>query len=91
MYAIDYGSVANLNRARQPWYGRVDFRATFVPRWGKGRWRLYVDVINVLGRNNGVPERGRSSTTPTARSRASSPSREGGFPFLPSFGVHVRF
>lgn len=90
VYGVDYGGVANLNRSRLPWYGRVDLRATFVPRWGKGRWRLYVDLINVLGRDNGVPsdllEHDPTGTQPRIVSEP-----ENGFPFLPSFGVHVRF
>jgi outer membrane receptor for ferrienterochelin and colicin len=90
VYAIDYGSVDDLNRGRRPWHARVDFRATFVPRWGKGRWRLYLDVLNLLGRDNGplIEELAHdpSSTRPRIVTK-----RDEGFPFLPSFGIHVRF
>ncbi len=90
VYAIDYGGVQNLNGSRQPWYGRVDFRATFVPRWGKGRWRFYVDVINVLGRNNGL-EKDELAYDPAAALPKIVSKQEGGFPLMPSFGIHVRF
>jgi TonB-dependent Receptor Plug Domain len=90
VYAINYGSMENRNRARFPWYGRVDFRATFVPRWGKGRWRLYLDVINLLGRNNSPELEGLQYALDATQPRIVV-KREGGFPFLPSFGVHVRF
>ncbi len=90
VYAIDYGGVQNLNGSRQPWYGRVDFRATFVPRWGKGRWRFYVDVINVLGRNNGL-EKDELAYDPAAALPKIVSKQEGGFPLMPSFGTHVRF
>jgi hypothetical protein len=90
VYAVDYGSIENLNGSRHPWYGRLDFRATFVPRWGKGRWRFYVDAINTFGRNNGFLvdelEHDPSSDRPRLVTK-----REGGFPFLPSFGIHARF
>ncbi len=90
VYAVDYGGVDNLNRARRPWYGRVDFRATFVPRWGKGRWRFYVDVINVLGRNNGL-EREELAYDAEAFLPKTVTEKDSGFPLMPSFGVHVRF
>jgi hypothetical protein len=90
VYAVDYGSIENLNRARDPWHVRADFRATFVPRWGKGRWRLYVDLINVLGRNNG-PLHETLAHDPGAAQPKIVSKREDGFPLLPSFGIHVRF
>jgi hypothetical protein len=90
VYTIDYGSVDNRNRSRFPWYGRLDLRTTFVPRWGKGRWRLYVDVINLLNRNNSPVLEGLEYA-PDAELPRVVTKREGGFPFLPSFGVHVRF
>ncbi len=90
VYAVDYGGIDNLNRSRAPWYARVDGRATFVPRWGKGRWRLYVDLINLLGRNNGLVLEELAHDPASSRPRLVV-RREGGFPFVPSFGVHVRF
>ncbi len=90
VYGVDYGSVGNLNGGRQPWYGRVDFRATFVPRWGKGRWRLYVDALNVLNRDNGLLSDKLEHDPSSDRPRITT-KRDGGFPFLPSFGIHVRF
>ena len=40
------GDVALLNSARHSPYARLDVRATWNPR--RGRWHLYLDVINVL-------------------------------------------
>ncbi len=90
VYAIDYGGIQNLNGARQPWYGRLDFRATFVPRWGKGRWRFYVDVINLLGHKNGLLNDELAFDPDSSLPRVAT-SRDPGFPLMPSFGVHVRF
>ncbi len=90
VYAIDYGGVENLNRARQPWYGRLDFRATFVPRWGKGRWRFYVDVINLLARDNGL-ERDELAYDSAGSVPKIVTLKDSGFPLMPSFGIHVRF
>ena len=52
VYAVDFGSVANLNQARLPPFARVDVRATWQPRGPSGRWEIYVEVINVLNRKN---------------------------------------
>jgi len=90
VYAIDYGSIDNLYRGRNPLSARVDLRATFVPRWGKGRWRFYVDVLNALKRSNG-PVTDELEHDPNSDRPRIVEKREGGFPLLPSFGIHVRF
>jgi len=46
------GGVENLNSATLPVFARVDVRATFKPSWFSGRWQFYVEVINVLNREN---------------------------------------
>ncbi len=90
VYAIDYGGVENLDRARSPFYARLDGRVTFIPRWGKGRWRIYVDLINVLSHDNGLVTE-KLAYDPAAQVPRMVVERSDGFPFLPSFGVHVRF
>lgn len=90
VYGIDYGSVENLNRDRHPAYARLDTRVTFVPRWGKGRWRLYVDVLNVFNRKNGPTVEELVADPNSDRPKIHSKHEES-FPFLPSFGIHVRF
>ena len=91
VYAVDYGGLDNLHRGRLPYYARVDLRVTNRPGGAGGRWSWYLEVINLLNRDNPVeletallhdPEgmRPRLIEMPTA-----------GFPLLPSFGVRVRF
>jgi hypothetical protein len=90
IWGVDYGSIENLNRSRRPMYARIDFRATFVPRWGKGRWRLYVDALNVLNRKNGPVIEELAFDPDSDRPRIIE-KRETTIPFIPSFGIHVRF
>ncbi|MBN2371698.1 MAG: TonB-dependent receptor [Vicinamibacteria bacterium] len=85
------GDVSTLNDGRQPAYARVDARLTYTPGWGGGRARLYLDVINLLNRKNpGMIERTLEHDPDSDRPRIVE-SREGSIPFIPSFGVHVRF
>ncbi|MBN2372038.1 MAG: TonB-dependent receptor plug domain-containing protein [Vicinamibacteria bacterium] len=90
VWGVDYGSIANINRSRRPAYARIDLRATFVPRWGKGRWRLYVDALNVLNRKNGPVIEELAYDPDSDRPRITE-KRETTIPFIPSFGIHVRF
>ena len=52
VWTADYGDSSNLNSGRLPVFARVDLRATFRPRWQNSRWQLYVEVINLLNRDN---------------------------------------
>ena len=78
-----------------PWPGRnraarVDARVTFRPRGPTGRWTLYLEVINLLDRENagwmsyelqqGLGDRPRMV-----------PRRDFSIPFLPSLGIRYRF
>jgi hypothetical protein len=93
VYVPDYGGVANLNTGREPTYARIDARATWKPGFGKGRLRLYLDVINVLNRKNvGMMQyKLEYDPDPAAdRPRLTTPN-EGAIPFLPSIGIHYRF
>jgi TonB dependent receptor/Carboxypeptidase regulatory-like domain/TonB-dependent Receptor Plug Domain len=87
----DYGDASNLNSGRLPAFARVDMRVTFRPRWQNSRWHFYVEVINLLNRQNAggldtelvydrTSDRPRVTTT-----------REGSLPLLPSLGVRFRF
>jgi len=91
IYAPDFGPVANLNSARLPLFARFDARLTFRPGGARGKWLLYVDVINLLNRHNA----GRISYIVQRRLGSDQPglieSRIASIPLLPSFGVHFRF
>jgi hypothetical protein len=90
IWEADYGGVANLNRARLPLYARLDARVTYM-RSPSSRWQLYVEVINVLNRDNAgslTPslDYNPASDRPTVRLEP-----DGGLPRLPTFGFRIRF
>jgi hypothetical protein len=91
VYTADFGGVANLNSARMPTFARLDLRATWFPKGQAGRWQVYLDLINVLGRKNA----GRINTVVVPGSDPDRPSVEEqpvfSIPFLPSLGVRFRF
>jgi hypothetical protein len=91
VWTADYGDSSNLNSGRLPVFARVDLRVTFRPRWQNSRWQLYVEVINLLNREN----TGNLSTDLVYDSTSDRPrvttSRNGALPLLPSLGVRVRF
>ena len=91
IYTVDYGSVENLNSGRLPYYARVDLRAMYQPGGATGRWSLYIEVINLLGRDNPVElepelEHDPGSNMPRLVEVASQ-----GFPRIPTFGFRLRF
>jgi hypothetical protein len=85
------GGVDNLNAARLPLFARVDVRATFRPSWSANRWQLYVEVINVLNRENAGSLDPVLSYDPSSDRPSISYQRNGGFPLLPSIGIRCRF
>jgi hypothetical protein len=91
VYALDFGNVSNINRARLPFYARLDGRVTLSPRGPAGRWSLYVDVINVLNRDN--PALIRYHVEPSASGQRPRVTfwPDYSIPFLPSLGLRVRF
>ncbi|MCU0241805.1 MAG: TonB-dependent receptor, partial [Vicinamibacteria bacterium] len=91
VYTVYRGGISNLNNARMPFYARMDARATVTPDWGRGRVRFYVDVMNVFARNNAGMIMARLEYDPNADRPRITETREGGMPFLPSFGIHVDF
>ena len=89
-YTVDYGGVENLNAARLPHYARVDVRATY-QRGPEGRWSVYVEVINLLGRDNAVVLVPGLQHDPGAVLPRLSEVPSQGFPRLPTFGLRFRF
>ncbi len=90
-YTIDYGGVENLNASRLPHYARVDLRATYQRGGPDGRWSLYVEVINLLGRDNAVVLEPRLQHDPGAELPRLLEVPSQGFPRFPTFGLRVRF
>ena len=91
VYEADYGGVENLNAARLPLFARVDLRATFRPHGPAGRWQLYLDVINVFGRQNAGQIDAILDYDPGSDRPALFERRVLAVPFLPSLGVRFRF
>ena len=91
IYTVDYGGVENLNSGRLPYYARVDFRATYRRGGATGRWSLYVEVINLLGRDNPVELEPRLAHDPGANMPRLFETAAQGFPRIPTFGFRLRF
>jgi len=91
VYTGDRGDVGNLLTARLPAFARVDFRAGFRPKGAQGRWLFYLDIINLLNRQNV----GAYETTLVYNPGADRPrivtQRSQAIPFLPTFGIRFRF
>ena len=86
-------SLAAVNARRLPFYSRLDFRASHVRGEGARQWEFYVDVINVLNRRNTTfidLEHAPGSAT-SAAEQAFVEKRLRSLPFIPSFGIRLRF
>ena len=91
VWSASYGDVTNLKSARLPRYARVDVRATFKPRWMNDRWQLYVEVINLLNRQNaGAVESVLEYDPDSDRPRVTT-TAQNSLPLLPTVGLRVRF
>ena len=90
-YTVDYGGVENLNSGRLPRYARVDVRATYQRGGADGGWSFYVEVINLLGRDNAVVLAPRLQHDPGAVLPRLSEVPSQGFPRVPTFGLRFRF
>ena len=86
VYTVDFGGVGNLNGARLPVFARVDLRATWRPRGAAGRWELYVEVINVLDRQNAGAFEPRLEYDPTSDRPRIVEERDQAIPRLPTLG-----
>ena len=91
VYAVDYGGLDNLHRGRLPYYARVDLRVTHRPGGPGGRWSWYLEVINLLNRDNPVELETALRHDPDGVRPRLVEMPTAGFPRLPSFGVRVRF
>jgi hypothetical protein len=91
VYAVNFGSVANLNRGRLPLFARVDIRATWRPGGYSGRWELYVEAINALNRKNAGTLDPRLEYDPTSDRPLIVERRDQSIPLLPTVGLRVRF
>jgi len=91
VYTIDRGNLDNLNNAQLPFYARVDARATYTPKWGRDHLRLYLDFINLLGRDNAGTLLSKLEYDASSDRPRIVETPEGAMPFLPSFGIHYTF
>ena len=91
VWAVDPGGVSNLNAARLPDFARVDVRLSFRPKGPAGRWLFYVEVINVLDRQNAASLDYDIRFDAEGDPFIASTRREGGVPLLPTFGLRFRF
>jgi hypothetical protein len=91
VYAVDFGGVGNLNGARLPVFARVDARLTWRPRGDRGRWELYLEVINVLDRQNAGAFDPRLEYDPASDRPRIVEERDQAIPRLPTLGVRFRF
>jgi hypothetical protein len=91
VFTLDYGDVSNRNQARMPAFLRLDARLTFRPRGPQGRLDLYLDLINLTGRENAGRINAIISRQPGSDRPAIVEDRVLGLPFLPSLGVRWRF
>jgi hypothetical protein len=91
VWGADYGDASNFNTARLPVFARVDMRVTFRPRWSNDRWQIYVEVINLLNRDNASDISTELVYDPDSDRPKLTEVRSGRLPLLPSFGLRYRF
>ena len=91
VYTVDLGGLDALQRGRLPHYARVDLRIAHQPGGPTGRWSWYVEVINLLNRDNPVELQTELAHDPGAVTPRIVENPTAGFPILPSFGVRIRF
>ena len=91
VWETNLGGLSQINSSRMPYFARLDTRLTFTPGGGNGRFKFYLDVMNLLNRKNaGLMETTLEYDPASERPRiVEKPT--GSIPFLPSFGIHVRF
>jgi hypothetical protein len=91
VWSADYGDSSNFNTGRLPVFARVDARVTFRPRWSNDRWQLYVEVINVLNRDNASDLSTELVYDPDSDRPRLTEVRSGRLPLLPTLGIRYRF
>jgi hypothetical protein len=91
VYVTDRGGLDNMLSMRLPAFARVDARVAFRPRGPAGRWLFYLDVINLLGRDNVGAYMESLEHDPDADQPRLLLEPTENIPFLPSVGVRFRF
>ena len=91
VYAVDLGGLEDLQRGRLPHYARVDLRIANQPGGPSGRWSWYIEVINLLNRDNPVELQTSLAHDPDGGVPRIVENPSAGFPIIPSFGVRIRF
>jgi hypothetical protein len=91
VYEVAPGGLDVLNRARMPFYARLDLRATFRPRGDKGRWEFYAEAINATRRKNTSSMDATLAYDPDSDRPRLVRTRGSGVPFLPTFGIRFQF
>jgi hypothetical protein len=91
IYGVDYGDTGNLNNDRLPYYARLDARVTYRPGGLAGSWEIYLEVLNVLNRENAGRLEPSLLYNPVGPQPILIESPEAALPRLPSFGVRFRF
>ena len=91
VYGVDLGGLDRLQRGRLPLYARVDLRIGHRPGGADGRWSWYVEVINLLNRDNPVALETSLVHDPGGAAPRIVETPTAGFPIIPSFGVRLRF
>jgi hypothetical protein len=91
VWTVSFGDVSNLSRGRLPVYARLDLRVTFKPKNPQGRWQIYLEVLNALGRKNVSNLQPQLDFDASSDRPSISYKSDSGLPRLPSFGVRYRF
>lgn len=92
LFQPDLGSLADINRARQPRFARIDARWSYRPPWGGERWTFHLDLLNVLNARNVAAIDSALAFDPGGdRPRIVEVPGDRGIPFLPSLGVRFSF
>jgi hypothetical protein len=91
IYEVNFGGVSNLNNARLPDFARIDARASWRPHGARSRWEYYVEVINVLNRENASAMSANLAYDRTSDRPRIFEERAGGLTLVPTIGVRWRF
>ena len=91
IYSVNLGGFDNVNSGRLPVFAREDARLTWRPRGAQGRWEFYLEVINVLNRQNAGTLDPRLAYDPTSDRPKIVDTPDQGIPRLPTLGIRFRF
>jgi hypothetical protein len=91
VYAVSFGGIENLNNARLPLFARVDLRVTWRPRGARGRWEMYLEIINLLNRRNAGSLEPELEYDPSSDRPRIVEKRDQSIPRFPTLGLRFRF